>query len=249
MTPAPATVYLVGAGPGAPDLITVRGLAALQRADVVLYDRLVHPSLLDQAPPGALRVYAGRAPGDPAGDRQACIHDQLVTHARAGRTVVRLKGGDPFVFGRGGEELLALAAAGVPCEVIPGVSSVTAVPALAGIPLTHRGLSTAFGVFTGHDAAEPGGASTDWAMAARMPTAIVLMGAVKLAAVIALLVAHGRAPDTPAIAIEQGSLPGQRVHGGTLAELAHVAADVAPPAILVVGDVVTLRTAAAGGAP
>ena len=248
MTPPVGTVFLVGAGPGAPDLITVRGVEVLKKADVVLYDRLTHPSLLDHAPAHALRTYAGRAAGEPGGDRQARIHEQLIAHARAGRTVVRLKGGDPFVFGRGGEEILALAAEGVPFEVVPGVSAAIAVPATARVPVTHRGLSTAFGVFTGHDAADSAGSSTDWALAARMPTAVFMMGALHLAAIVERLLAHGRSPDTPAIAIEQGTLPDQRVHGGTLRQVLRVAGDVAPPAILVVGDVVSLRAAATGGA-
>jgi uroporphyrin-III C-methyltransferase len=241
-------VFLVGAGPGAPDLITLRGVAALGQADVVLYDRLVHPSVLDHAPAGALRVYAGRAPGEPCRDRQEAIHRQLIEHARAGRTVVRLKGGDPFVFGRGGEELLALARAGVACEVVPGVTAATAVPAAALVPVTHRGVSAAFAVFTGHDTAEGSTSGVDWALAATIPTAVFLMGVLRLREIVGELIAHGRAPDTPAMMIERGTLPDQRIASGQLADLPDAACDLRPPATLIVGDVVRVQASVAAAA-
>jgi uroporphyrin-III C-methyltransferase len=212
----PATVYLVGAGPGAPDLITLRGVRALEQAGVVLYDRLTHPALLDHAPANALRLYAGRAPGAPGDDRQETIHAQLVAHARAGRTVVRLKGGDPFVFGRGGEEMLALAEAGVPFEVVPGVTSSIGVPGVAGIPVTHRGASTAFAVFTAHEAEDATEGPVDWVVAARVPTAVFLMGVERLPVIVSKLIAHGRRVDTPIAIVEQGTCDAERVTTGTL---------------------------------
>lgn len=240
--PVPGTVYLVGAGPGDPDLMTVRGLRCLRRAGVVLYDRLVHPSLLDEAPPGAERIYVGKRRGRP-GVGQAAIHRLLVEHARRGRVVVRLKGGDPFVFGRGSEEAEALAAAGVPWEVVPAVSSAFGVPALAGIPLTHRRLARGFAVVTGHQAA--GGPGLDWSALAAIDTVVVLMGLAELATIAARLVEHGRDPATPAAVIARGSLPDERVVVGRLDEIALLVAeqDVRSPATFVVGDVVGMREA------
>jgi uroporphyrin-III C-methyltransferase len=231
-------VYLVGAGPGDPELITVRGLKCLQRADVVVYDRLVDPSLLDEAPARARRVYAGKSPGREA-LRQEEIEALLVRHARAGRVVVRLKGGDPFVFGRGGEEALTCAAAGVPCEVVPGVSSALAAPASAGIPLTHRGVASGFAVVTGHCLGED---RVDWAALARIETLVVLMGAARLAEIAALLLRHGRPASDPVAVIERATLPGSRVWTGTLAELAGgEILEIGSPATLVVGEVVRVR--------
>ncbi len=243
------TVYLVGAGPGDPDLLTIRGLRCLERADVVVYDRLLDPRLLDLAPRRARRIYAGKSPGRHA-LRQDEIDALLVRHARAGRVVVRLKGGDPFVFGRGGEEALACAAAGVAWEAVPGVTSAVAVPALAGIPLTHRGVAASFAVATGHAAGEAGDGH-DWGALARIDTLVVLMGAARLAEIAALLISHGRSADTPAAAIERGTLPGSRLLEGTLATLPGIAerAGLVSPATLVVGEVVRLRERLAAGAP
>jgi uroporphyrin-III C-methyltransferase len=234
-------VVLVGAGPGAPDLITIRGVEALRRADVVLYDRLTHPSLLDYAPKSAERIYCGRAPGAPGDDRQECIHDLMVRHARLGRVVVRLKGGDPFVFGRGGEEMLALAEAGVAYEVIPGVTSSIGVPGSVGIPVTHRGVAAAFAVFAAHEADDAPGPAVDWHVAARIPTAVFLMGVERLPTIVAKLTAHGRRVDTPIAVIERGTLDEQRVTIGTLGTILARARDVRPPATIVVGDVVSVR--------
>jgi len=234
-------VVLVGAGPGAPDLITLRGVEALRRADVVLYDRLTHPALLEHAPSDAERVYCGRAPGAPGDDRQESIHDLMVRHARAGRVVVRLKGGDPFVFGRGGEEMLALAEAGVAFEVVPGVTSSIGVPGTAGIPVTHRGISAAFAVFAAHEADDAAGPAVDWHVAARIPTAVFLMGVERLPTIVARLTAHGRRVDTPIAVIERGTLDGQRVTIGTLGNILARTKDVRPPATIVVGDVVSVR--------
>lgn len=242
-------VYLVGAGPGDPDLITRRGLACIRRADAIVYDRLVAPELLDEARPAAVRVYAGKAPGGPpAAQDEICR--LLVSLARDGKVVCRLKGGDPFVFGRGGEEALALARAGVPFEIVPGVTSAVAVPACAGIPVTHRGLSGAFTVVTGHSCGE--GAAVDWAALARAGgTLVLLMAMSNLDAVLRRLVAGGRAPSTPAAAIQWGTRPRQRVVTGTLADLAEKvrAAALGPPAVVVVGEVVSLAPALTGWSP
>ena len=236
-------VYLVGAGPGDPDLITVKGLQCLHRADVIVYDRLISEALLDEAQPGAELIYAGKAPR-----QQALTQDEinalLVARARAGKSVVRLKGGDPFVFGRGGEEAEACAAAGVACEVVPGVSSAVGVPGCAGIPVTHRGVAGAFAVVTAHRAdAGDGAGDVDWSALARIDTLVILMGVERLTHVVALLTAHGRAPATPVAIIESGTLPEQRVTVGTLATIVQQAADagVQSPAAIVVGDVVALR--------
>jgi uroporphyrin-III C-methyltransferase len=240
-------VYLVGAGPGDPELITVRGLRCLRRADVVVYDRLVDARLLDEAPRRARRVYAGKAPGRQA-LRQEEINALLVRQARAGRVVVRLKGGDPFIFGRGGEEALACAAAGIPCETVPGLTSAAAVPALAGIPLTHRNLAASFAVVTGH---APGAGSHDWSALARLDTLVILMGAAHLATIAALLLQHGKPPATPAAVIENGTLPTQRVLTAPLAGIAALATAAAlrSPATIVIGEVVRLRRDLLAGAP
>ncbi len=229
----------MGAGPGDPELITVRGLRCLRQADVVVYDRLVDTRLLAEAPPAARRVYAGKRPGRQA-LRQQEIDALLVRQARAGRVVVRLKGGDPFVFGRGGEEALACAAAGVAWEAVPGVTSAVAVPGLAGIPLTHRGVAASFAVVTGHCA---GNDRLDWAAPARVETLVVLMGAARLGAIVALLAGHGRPPDTPVAIVENGTREDERVLTGTLGDITEIAAaaGLASPATLVIGEVVRLR--------
>jgi uroporphyrin-III C-methyltransferase / precorrin-2 dehydrogenase / sirohydrochlorin ferrochelatase len=239
------TVYLVGAGPGDPKLITARGLDLLRRADVVVYDRLVSHALLDEAPAEAELVYAGKAPGGHCMPQEG-INALLVREARLGKTVVRLKGGDPFVFGRGAEEALACAEAGVPWEVVPGVSSVVGVTARASIPLTTRGYGGSFAVATAHRATD-GTDPLDWGALARMDTLIVLMGVERLAEVVEQLRAHGRAADTPVAVIENGTLPNERVVVGTLAAIVEDAARerVASPAVIVVGEVVRLREALA----
>ncbi|MBV8199446.1 MAG: uroporphyrinogen-III C-methyltransferase [Acidobacteria bacterium] len=236
-------VYLVGAGPGDPELITVRGLRCLRQADLVVYDRLVDARLLAEAPAAARRVFAGKAPGRQA-LRQEEINALLVRQARAGRVVVRLKGGDPFVFGRGGEEGLACVAAGVAWEAVPGLTSAAAVPGLAGIPLTHRGIAASFAVVTGHCAGED---TLDWAALARVDTLVVLMGAARLGEIAAILRAHGKPPETPVAVVENGSRRSERVLTGTLGGIAEIAAAAAlvSPAAIVVGEVVRLRQALA----
>jgi uroporphyrin-III C-methyltransferase/precorrin-2 dehydrogenase/sirohydrochlorin ferrochelatase len=233
--------WIVGAGPGDPELITLKGVRALQKADVVLYDRLVHPDLLGHAPRKAKRIYVGKEVGHPGRKasgkgRQRSIDRALVAIAKAGLTVVRLKGGDPFVFGRGGEEALALHEAGVDYEVVPGVSSAVAGPAAAGIPVTHRGVSTAFGVFAGQEA--EGRDAVPWDAAARMPTAVFLMGVSRLGEIAERLMAHGRDPLTPAAVVSRATHEDQRVVTGTLRDIAERAKGLPAPAVIVVGEVV-----------
>ncbi|HKI02169.1 MAG TPA: uroporphyrinogen-III C-methyltransferase [Thermoanaerobaculia bacterium] len=232
-------VYLVGAGPGDPRLITVLGLERLRQADVVIYDRLISEALLAEAPPGAERIFVGKAPGEHS-CRQEDISALLIHHARAGRIVVRLKGGDPFVFGRGGEEALACAEAGIPWEVVPGVSSPVAVPARAGIPITHREVAGGYAVVTGHCAE---GDRQDWQALSRMDTLVILMGLARLPEIAAALLFHGRRVDTPVAVIAQGTLPGERTVVGTLGTIAGDAAraGLRSPATIVVGEVVRLR--------
>ncbi len=239
----PGTVYLVGAGPGDPGLLTVRGREVLEGADVVVYDRLIDPALLDHCPPHCERLDAGKQPGRQAMD-QGEINRTLVERASRGLQVVRLKGGDPFVFGRGGEEALALAATGVPYEVIPGVTSAVAVPAYAGIPVTHRDVAGSFGVVTGHQRPGRPTAAVDWSAYGRQPdTLVVLMGMADLEAIAEALVAAGRDPATPAAVIAAGTTARQQT---VVSDLRSVAAAVAAeglrnPATLVVGRVVRLR--------
>jgi uroporphyrinogen III methyltransferase/synthase len=237
-------VSLVGAGPGDPDLITVGAVARLAEADVIVYDRLANPALLRYARADAELTYAGKLP-----DRHTLTQDQisalLVEHGRAGKRVVRLKGGDPFVFGRGGEEAQALIAAGVPFEVIPGVTSAIAAPAYAGIPVTHRGLASSFAVVTGHEDPAKDETAIDWAkLATGVDTLIFLMGVAQLDEIALQLIGHGRAPSTPAAVIEWGTLPRQRSVGATLDGIAAaaVAAGIGSPAVTVVGEVARLRT-------
>ncbi|MHB8506407.1 MAG: uroporphyrinogen-III C-methyltransferase, partial [Acidimicrobiales bacterium] len=229
------TVYLVGAGPGDPGLLTVRGAELLARADVVVHDRLAEASLLDLAPAGAVRFDVGKTPGSPV--RQDDINALLVEHGRAGREVVRLKGGDPFVFGRGGEEAIALRDAGVAFEVVPGITSAIAAPAYAGVPLTHRGRSTSFTVVTGHSRED-----VDWdGLAGAGGTIVVLMGVAHRAEIADRLLAGGLAPHTPVAAVTWGTRPEQRTLRTTLAGLGD--APVAPPATIVIGAVAGLDLA------
>src|SRR6266540_2184220 len=302
----PGIVYLVGAGPGDPGLITVAGLERLKKADVVVYDRLVSPALLEHARPEAEGIFVGKTPsvilsddlaggarnqapsrrdlGGEAGSVRGGVgtrgtrpeplgagalshresgvsHDQdainqlLIEKAREGKRVVRLKGGDPFVFGRGGEEAEALRAAGIPFEVVPGVTSAVAVPAYAGIPVTHRGAASSFAVITGHEAEEEGRrkdegadggvpATIDWAkLATATDTLVFLMGTKTLPNIVEHLIANGRSPDTPVAVIRWGTTPEQRTVIGSLADIVERVTDagLTPPAITVVGEVVRLR--------
>lgn len=238
---ADGRVVLVGAGPGDPELITVRGLRWLRRAEVVVYDQLASPALLGEAPASALKIFAGKSGGRHC-IAQSAINALLIHHAGAGRLVVRLKGGDPFVFGRGGEEALACLRAGIAFEVVPGVSSAVAVPAVAGIPLTHRGLSSSFAVITGHEDPAKAGASVDWErLATAVDTLVVLMGVAALPAIASRLMAAGRGARTPAAVIRWGTTSAQQAVTGTLGNIAERAGHLAPPAVIVIGEVVRLE--------
>jgi uroporphyrinogen III methyltransferase/synthase len=237
-------VYLVGAGPGDPELLTVRGRECLAAADVVIHDYLVDPRLLRHARPQA-EVFSSGKSGDASerDQQQQAINERMVAAALAGKVVVRLKGGDPFVFGRGGEEARALVDAGIRFEIVPGVSSAIAVPAYAGIPVTERGLNSSFTVVTGHEA--PNAARPlDWHALARMETLIFLMGLRTLASIARRLREAGMRPDTPAACVRSGTRPDQQTVVGTLADIAEAVARAGfePPAILVVGEVVKRRT-------
>ena len=256
-------VYLIGAGPGDPDLLTLRALQLLQQADVILYDRLVPPAVLERARRDARRIFVGKMHGSPATSEtrndgsqgqgegrtpQEDIHDLMVRCARQGLKVARLKGGDPFIFGRGGEEVEALARHGIPYLVVPGITAALGAAAGAGIPLTHRGLAQSVTFVTGHIPEE---GSLDWRTLAQSGQTIVFyMGVGKLGAITARLRAAG-APDTlPAALVERATLPEQRVLRGTLAEIADLGsrAGIAPPALLIVGEVVTVAAESAATA-
>jgi uroporphyrin-III C-methyltransferase/precorrin-2 dehydrogenase/sirohydrochlorin ferrochelatase len=238
----PAGVALIGGGPGDPDLITVRGRRLLAEADVVVADRLAPQALLDQLAPDVELVDAAKIPYGRAMAQQE-INRILIERAKAGRFVVRLKGGDPYVFGRGYEELLACTEAGIPVTVVPGITSAVAVPALAGIPVTHRGVAHEFTVVSGHIPPQHPDSLVNWAaLAQARGTLVLLMAVERIGAIAHTLIEHGKDPATPLAAIQDGAMPGQRtVHttlGGAAADLA--AAGVRPPAILVLGPVVAL---------
>ena len=239
----PGTVCLVGAGPGDPGLITVRGLACLESADVVIYDRLVDARIVARARTDAEVIDPASVPGEGAG-RQENINTLLIDRARAGNSVVRLKGGDPFIFGRAGEEAEALAEAGIPFEVVAGVTSAIAAPAYAGIPLTHRGIASSVTVVTGAESAQKGGASVAWDKLARAGgTLVVLMGWGSLSHVTDTLAREGLAADTPVALVQWGTEPYQRTVVGTISDIVSRAreAGLEPPIVAVIGDVVRLR--------
>lgn len=237
-------VFLVGAGPGDPRLITVRGRDLIERADVIVHDRLAAPELLDHARPDARRMNVGKAPGHCPWP-QPRIHRLLVAHARRGRMVVRLKGGDPFVFGRGGEETAALTRAGVPHEVVPGVSSALAAPAAAGIPVTERGLARSVTILTARTGTgedpfdDPGIAAAD--------TLVLLMGLGRIGRLAEALCRHGRSPSTPVAVISRATRGDQVVIRTTLGEAARDARGLPTPATIVVGAVAAEASAVASG--
>ncbi|PTA46854.1 uroporphyrinogen-III C-methyltransferase [Micromonospora sp. RP3T] len=237
-------VALVGAGPGDPELITVKGWRLLTEAEVVVADRLVPGLLLDELRSDVELVDASKIPYGPSRAQEE-INRILVDRARAGKVVVRLKGGDPYVFGRGGEELLACAEAGVPVTVVPGVTSAIAVPGVAGVPVTHRAVAHEFTVVSGHVAPDSPASLVSWeSLAGLRGTLVVLMGLKNLAAIAATLIAHGRPPTTPAVVIQEGTTATQRTLRSTLGAVAAdvTAAGLRPPAIVVIGDVVTALT-------
>jgi len=235
-------VYLVGAGPGDPGLITVKGADCLRKADIVVYDYLANPVLLNLAPLQSKKLYVGKKGATHSAEQQD-INALLVAEARRGKTVVRLKGGDPYVFGRGGEEAEALAEAGVPFEVVPGVTSAIGVPAYAGIPVTHRDFTSSVAFVTGHEQDERGGAPPDWSALSKIGTLVFLMAYGNLAPIVEKLIEAGLDPKTPAAMIEWGTLPRQKT---AFSDLAGIGASVQrvgirPPTILVIGRVVGLR--------
>jgi len=233
-------VYLVGAGPGDPGLMTVRGLQLLRDAQVVVYDQLVNPLILEEASPQAQQIFVGKQAGRHS-IAQNEINEVLVNYALQGFCVVRLKGGDPFVFGRGGEEAESLVDAGIPFEVVPGVSSAVAVPSYAGIPLTHRKFASSFAVVTGHEAIKSQSA-LDWAkLATAVDTLVILMGLHNLRTIVDKLIANGRAPKTPVAVIQLGTMGGQKAVVGMLTDIVEKSAGFKAPALIVVGDVVKLQ--------
>jgi len=236
---AKGIVYLVGAGPGDPGLLTLRGLECLQKADVVVHDRLANGKLLAYASQAEL-IDVGKQP-DHHPVPQERINVILVKEAGEGKVVVRLKGGDPFVFGRGGEEAQALVEAGIPFEVVPGVTSAIAVPAYAGIPVTQRGMACSVVFVTGHCAGcKP--LDLNWQALAGIDTLVFLMGVHNLPSIVPSLVEAGRSPETPVALIQQGTLPEQKVVTGTLADILEKTPEIKPPAIIIIGEVAGLQS-------
>ncbi|HCH35301.1 MAG TPA: uroporphyrinogen-III C-methyltransferase [Dehalococcoidia bacterium] len=236
------TVYLVGSGPGDPGLITMKGYKLLQNADVVVHDRLAPSELLDVAKKAEF-VYMGKEPDTP-GAFQELINEQLVKAALQGKNVVRLKGGDPFVFGRGGEEAIALKNAGVPFEIIPGITSAIAVPAYSGIPVTHRRVSTAFTVVTGSEDPSKPTSSLDWKALSKTPgTLVILMGWKSLPSIIDALIKEGKSPKTPISVTQWGTISEQKTVDGTFSDIVSkgIAANISSPVVSIIGDVVELR--------
>ncbi|TYR80611.1 uroporphyrinogen-III C-methyltransferase [Priestia megaterium] len=236
-------VFLVGAGPGDPKLITVYGMECIQESDVILYDRLANEKLLNYAKEGAELIFCGKLPGK-HGVIQERIHELLVEKAMEGKVVTRLKGGDPFVFGRGAEEAEVLVNNGIPFEVVPGITSGIAAPAYAGIPVTHRDHATSFAIVTGHGREEKGQDFLNWsALAQGIDTIAFYMGVGNLPYICQQLIVHGRHPDTRVALVEWGTTKKQRTVTGTLQTIEAIAkqAEIAHPAIVLVGDVVQLR--------
>ncbi len=245
MHPSPnGFVSLVGAGPGDPDLLTVKGLRLLRQADVVAYDRLANPVLLSECRVSAELIFVGKhGEGLHPSVPQEHINALLVGKAHAGKHVVRLKGGDPFIFGRGGEEALELRRAGVEFEIVPGISSAVAAPAYAGIPVTHRHVSASVAIVAGHEDPLKGPSSHDWEALSRLDTLVILMGLGRLGAITETLLGCGKNADTPAAVVRWGTTSEQKTVTGTLSSIAAVVrrAGITAPATLVIGEVVRLR--------
>ncbi|WP_366924633.1 uroporphyrinogen-III C-methyltransferase [Metallumcola ferriviriculae] len=235
-------VYLVGAGPGDPDLITIKGQRCIKEADVLIYDRLVAPELLNYARPECKMIYAGKSPEKHVMN-QIEINGQLLSYARQGLVVTRLKGGDPFVFGRGGEEALALAEKGIPFEVVPGVTAAVAVPAYAGIPLTHRTINSSVAIVTGNEDPQKEKSGIPWAQLAGMETLVIMMGLKNLERISLHLINEGKDPITPVAVIQWGTTSKQRTIVGTLGSIANDVrrVGITHPAVVVIGDTVKLR--------
>ncbi len=236
-------IYLVGSGPGDPGLFTLRGVLCMQEADAVVYDRLAPGALLGYAKPDAEKIYVGKEPGNPTMSQEE-INNLLVEKGRAGITVVRLKGGDPYIFGRGGEEALALQRAELPFEVVPGVTSGIAAPAYAGIPVTHRNVATSVAFVTGHEDPTKGSQDVEWdKLSNGADTLVLYMGVGRLEEISKDIIEAGRDPDTPVACVRWGTVPEQRTITGTLQDIADKVAEAGlkPPAVIVVGDVVALR--------
>jgi uroporphyrinogen III methyltransferase / synthase len=238
-------VYLVGAGPGDPGLITVRGKSLLERAEVVVYDYLASKKLLKHVPASAELVYVGKKGGVQHTHTQDEINQMLVDHAQRGKMVVRLKGGDPFIFGRGGEEVQQLFAAGVPFEVVPGVTSATAAATYAGIPITHRDFTASVAFLTGHEDPTKESSGINWEkLATGVGTLVIYMGIKNLPTIVANMIKYGRDPKTPVAVVRWASTPEQRSVVGTLETIAQVVkdADIKPPSLIIIGEVVSLRS-------
>jgi uroporphyrin-III C-methyltransferase len=241
-------VWLVGAGPGDPDLLTVKALRLIQQAEVILHDRLVSDAILAMANPQAEMLYAGKTQGQ-QDEVQDFIFRMLIDYAKSGKRVVRLKGGDPLVFGRGAEEWERMLEAGVDVEIVPGISSSVAVPGIAGVPVTYRGVADGFAVITGHLRHE--GQEVDWSKYAQVDTLVILMGVSTRVAIASELIRHGRPSAQPVAFVERGSTERERVVVATLGEVAAGTVEVANPAVFVAGEVVRVREkllAAAGAA-
>lgn len=237
-------VFLVGAGPGNPELITVKGLRLIQSADVILYDRLIARELLHEAPSYGETIDVGKHPNSRESCSQEEINRLLIHHARLGKKVVRLKGGDPLIYGRGSEEALVCFQAGIPFEIVPGISSVNAAPAYAGIPLTHRHLSSSFTVITGHEAPDKSETSIAYEHLVRQNgTIVIVMGVKRINQIVERLLMCGLSPDTPAAVVEQGTNHQQRVFTTQVESLGECMArhNVQAPALIIIGEVVTLR--------
>ncbi|MEW6202389.1 MAG: uroporphyrinogen-III C-methyltransferase [bacterium] len=236
-------VYLVGAGPGDPGLITIRGKEIIQGADVIIYDRLVNPALLESARSGCERIFCRRGVADPE-NQQLKINELMLTKAMEGRTVVRLKGGDALLFGRGAEEAEYLIENGIACEIVPGITSALAVPTCAGIPLTHRLFSSSVAIVTGHRKRDYEHKPQNWEkLASAVDTIVILMGVSNLPSIVDELLRHGKKEDTPVAIIEWGTTPKQKIVTGNLGNIVSTAFKnkIAPPAVIVIGEVVKLH--------